>query len=73
MSIAELRLPSKCEKLKIVETRWAELSADLSADEAAVESPDWRADELRKPAANFTAGRVTSVVCAKQAPTYRFC
>ena len=58
MSIAELRRLPNSEKLKIIETLWA----DLSADEASFESPDWHADELRKTEEDLKAGRVTAVV-----------
>ncbi len=44
MSIAELRLLPDSEKLKIIETLWA----DLSADESSFESSAWHAEELRK-------------------------
>jgi putative addiction module component (TIGR02574 family) len=55
--IAELRLLPNSEKLKIIETLWA----DLSADEASFESPAWHADELRKTEEDLKAGRVTAV------------
>ncbi len=57
MSIAELRLLPNSEKLKIIETLWA----DLSADDASFESPAWHTAELRKTEEDFKAGRVTSV------------
>ncbi len=57
MSIAELRLLSNSEKLRIIETLWA----DLSADETSFESPAWHAAELKKTEADLAAGRVTSV------------
>ena len=57
MSIAELRLLPNSEKLKIIETLWA----DLSADEASVESPAWHAEELRKTEEDLKAGLVTAV------------
>jgi len=57
MSIAELRLLPNSEKLRIIETLWA----DISADDTAFESPDWHADELKKTEADLQAGRVSVV------------
>lgn len=57
MSIAELRLLPNSEKLKIIETLWA----DLSADDTSFESPEWHAEELRKTEEDLKAGRVTAV------------
>lgn len=54
MSIAELRKLPRDEKLKIIEALWA----DLIANEDAVESPAWHADELRKTEAQLAAGQV---------------
>jgi hypothetical protein len=57
MSIAELRLLPNSEKLRIIETLWA----DLSADEASFDSPSWHAAELKKNEADLAAGRISSV------------
>lgn len=54
MSIAELRKLPPAEKLKIIETLWA----DLAADDPAFESPLWHEGELRKTEAELAAGRV---------------
>lgn len=54
MSIAELRKLPPAEKLKIVETLWA----DLAEEEATFPSPAWHTDELRKTETDFAAGRV---------------
>lgn len=56
MSIAEVRLPNS-EKLRIIET----LRADISADDASFESPDWHADELNRAEADLQARRVSIV------------
>lgn len=57
MSIAELRLLPNSEKLRIIETLWA----DLSADDAAFDSPSWHADDLKKTEDELKAGRVSVV------------
>lgn len=57
MSIAEFRLLPNSEKLKIIETLWA----DLFADETSFESPGWHAEELRKTEEDLKAGRVSVV------------
>jgi len=57
MSIAELRLLPRDEKLKIVEALWG----DLASDEESFESPAWHAEELRKTEAELAAGRVEVV------------
>ncbi|MDX2227435.1 MAG: addiction module protein [Verrucomicrobiae bacterium] len=57
MSITELRQLSNLEKLKIIETLWS----DLSADETAIESPDWHGAELKKTEADYRAGTISSV------------
>lgn len=57
MSIAELRKLPSIEKLKIIETLWA----DIAADEGSFPSPDWHVEELRKTEADFTAGKVEIV------------
>jgi hypothetical protein len=54
MSSAELRKLPPAEKLKIIETLWA----DLAADEESFSSPAWHEDELRKTEAEFAAGRI---------------
>lgn len=54
MSIAELRKLPPAEKLKIVETLWA----DLAKEEATFPSPSWHTTELRKTEAEFSASRV---------------
>jgi putative addiction module component (TIGR02574 family) len=57
MSIVELRkLPSR-EKLKIIETLWA----DLAADEDAFESPAWHEEELKKTGIDLAAGRIEAL------------
>ena len=54
MSIAELRkLPAE-EKLRIIETLWA----DLAAEEDMVASPAWHQEELKKTEADFAAGKL---------------
>ena len=57
MSIAELRLLPNSEKLRIIETLWA----DIAADDTSFDSPAWHADELRKTEDDLKAGRVTAV------------
>jgi len=57
MDIAELRRLPNSEKLKIIETLWA----DQSADDTSFESSDWHADELRKTEEDLKAGRATAV------------
>jgi putative addiction module component (TIGR02574 family) len=54
MSIAELRQLPRVEKLRIIETLWA----DLARDEDAFESPAWHEEELKKREAGFAAGRI---------------
>jgi hypothetical protein len=44
MSALEIQQMPRSEKLKLMETLWA----DLSRDEAEVESPAWHADALRE-------------------------
>lgn len=46
MSALEIRQLPRQEKLKLMETLWAE----LSRDEAELESPAWHADALRETA-----------------------
>ena len=57
MSLAELRLLPNSEKLRIIETLWA----DISSDEASFDSPSWHAAELKKTEDDLAAGRVTTV------------
>jgi hypothetical protein len=52
MSALEIQQMPKSEKLKLMETLWA----DLSRDEAAVESPAWHADALRETAERVARG-----------------
>ena len=54
MSIAELRKLPPNEKLKIIESLWA----DLAADDESFPSPAWHEEELRKTEADLAAGRV---------------
>jgi putative addiction module component (TIGR02574 family) len=57
MSIAELRQLSRNEKLRIIETLWA----DLAADADSFQSPAWHAEELRKTQDELAAGQVEIV------------
>ena len=57
MSIAELRKLPSAEKLRIIETLWA----DLAGDEDGFESPAWHEEELRNTEADFAAGRVEAL------------
>lgn len=50
MSIAELRKLPAGEKLRIIETLWA----DLAGDEDAFESPAWHEQELKKTEEDFS-------------------
>jgi putative addiction module component (TIGR02574 family) len=54
MSIAELRKLPPNEKLKIIETLWA----DLAADDESFPSPVWHEEELRKTEADLAADRI---------------
>jgi putative addiction module component (TIGR02574 family) len=54
MSIAELRTLSPNEKLKIIETLWA----DLAADDESFPSPAWHEKELQQTEAGLAAGRI---------------
>ena len=54
MSTAELRKLSPSEKLKIIETLWA----DLAADDESFPSPAWHEKELQKTEADLAAGRI---------------
>lgn len=53
MSTAELQQMPRTEKVKLMEQLWA----DLSGDEAELESPAWHAGELKKTEERFAAGR----------------
>jgi len=52
MSALEIQQMPRSEKLKLMETLWA----DLSRDEAEVESPAWHADALRETAERMARG-----------------
>lgn len=54
MSIAELRKLPPGEKLKIIETLWA----DIAGEEESFESPAWHEDELKKTEAGFQSGSI---------------
>jgi hypothetical protein len=52
MSALEIQQLPREEKLRLMEALWA----DLSRDEAEVESPAWHADALRETAERVTRG-----------------
>ena len=52
MSALEIQQMPRLEKLKLMEILWA----DLSRDEAEVESPAWHADALRETAERVARG-----------------
>ncbi len=52
MSALEIQQMPRQEKLKLMETLWA----DLSRDDEAVESPAWHADALRETADRMARG-----------------
>jgi hypothetical protein len=52
MSVLEIQQMPRREKLKLMETLWA----DLSRDEAEVESPAWHADALRETSERMARG-----------------
>jgi hypothetical protein len=54
MTVAELRLLPATEKLRIIETLWA----DLAADGDSFQSPAWHGEELLKTEAALAAGTV---------------
>jgi Putative addiction module component len=54
MTVAELRRLPASEKLKIIETLWA----DLAVDADSLESPAWHGEELRKTEAAMAAGEI---------------
>ena len=53
MSALEIQKMPRLEKLKLMETLWA----DLSRDEAELESPAWHADALRETSERRAQGR----------------
>ena len=52
MSVLEIQRLPRQEKLRLMEALWA----DLSRDEAEVESPAWHADALRETAERVARG-----------------
>ena len=54
MNLTKLRKLRVKEKVKIVETLWA----DIAANEASFRSPDWHEEELRKTERDFAAGNI---------------
>jgi Putative addiction module component len=52
MSVLEIQQMSRSEKLKLMESLWA----DLSRDETELESPAWHADALRETAERVARG-----------------
>ena len=52
MSALEIQQMSRSEKLKLMEILWA----DLSRDEAGLESPAWHADALRETSERVARG-----------------
>jgi putative addiction module component (TIGR02574 family) len=57
MSIAELRQLPNDEKLRIIETLWA----DIAADDTSFEGPDWHVKELAQTETDLASGKVTAV------------
>jgi hypothetical protein len=57
MSTLEIRRMPRREKLKLMEILWAE----LSRDEAELESPAWHADALRETAERRARGEETAL------------
>ena len=55
MSALEIQQMPRQEKLKLMETLWA----DLSRDEAELESPAWHADALRETSERRARGEET--------------
>ncbi len=53
VSAIQIERMSREEKLRVMEAIWA----DLSKDEAGVESPAWHQEVLRETEARFAAGR----------------
>ncbi len=56
MRIAELRELPNLEKLKIIETLWSDLTADIES----IESPYWHATELEKTALDYKTGKIVA-------------
>lgn len=54
MTVAELRQLPAPEKLKIIETLWA----DLVAEGDSMESPSWHGEELRKTESALAASQI---------------
>ena len=54
MSIAELRALPPNEKLKIIETLWA----DLAGDDESFPSPAWHEAELEQTESDLAAGKI---------------
>jgi hypothetical protein len=52
MSVLEIQQMPRSEKLKLMEALWA----DLSRDEAELESPAWHADALRETSERVARG-----------------
>ncbi len=52
MSVTELQQMSRLEKVRLMETIWA----DLSREDDAVESPAWHQAELKQTEARYAAG-----------------
>ena len=52
MSVLEIQQMSRSEKLKLMESLWA----DLSRDETELESPAWHADALRETSERVARG-----------------
>jgi hypothetical protein len=57
MSVSEIRQLPRQEKLRLMEALWA----DLSRDEAEVESPAWHADALRETSERVARGEEKSL------------
>ena len=70
MSIDDLKQLSSAEKLKIIETLWA----DLLAQETHIPSPDWHEDELKRTEESYKSGAIQSIPWseAKKAIRMRF-
>jgi len=57
MSALEIQQMPRLEKLKLMETLWA----DLSQDEAELESPEWHANALRETSERRTHGQEATI------------
>jgi hypothetical protein len=53
MTALEIKMMPRSEKLKLMESLWA----DLSRDEAELESPEWHADALHETAERRARGQ----------------